>query len=609
MTPGERRFAHRLEDKLDTDYLCWYDVAVGPRQRHPDFIVLHPSLGFLILEVKDWKLETILELSRDRAVIHTDRGRAVEANPIVQARGYALEVTKLLQRDPALRHAEDHPRAGKLIMPWGWGVVLANITRNQFEQAELDNFIPSNSVICKDEMTESVDAEAFQKSLADMHLMPFRCQLTLPQIERVRWSLFPELRIPEQGRMFEADPHVNDAFADVPDIVRVMDLQQEQLARSLGDGHRVIHGVAGSGKTMILGYRCLALARRYSKPILVLCFNKTLAARLEQLVQGHGVQDKVTVQHFHGWCGQQLDAYAVPRPPSADRNYFDAFVHAVVAGVERKAIPRGQYAAVLIDEGHDFKPEWLQLVSQMVDPETNSLLLLYDDAQNIYEEGNRKKFSFASVGIQAQGRTTILRLNYRNSLEVLATAKAFAQEIIAEHVSDEDHVPLIAPESAGRRGPLPELVSCKNIWDEGRLIAGRINAAIGDGARPDDFAVLCPSNAIAKIVADELAKKRVSFVLASSESKRKLFSGQPAVKVMTIHSSKGLEFDTVFIPGVCEVAGFKASSEESMLSGAKLLYVGMTRALGRLVMLHHRPGAIPERLGAAIRDVQERLAA
>ena len=30
----------------------------------------------------------------------------------------------------------------------------------------------------------------------------------------------------------------------VPDIVRVMDLQQEQLARSMGEGHRVIHGVA-----------------------------------------------------------------------------------------------------------------------------------------------------------------------------------------------------------------------------------------------------------------------------------------------------------------------------------------------------------------------------
>ena len=34
-----------LEDKLDDDYLLWYDVPVGPQQLYPDFIVLHPSRG------------------------------------------------------------------------------------------------------------------------------------------------------------------------------------------------------------------------------------------------------------------------------------------------------------------------------------------------------------------------------------------------------------------------------------------------------------------------------------------------------------------------------------------------------------------------------------
>ncbi len=29
----------------------------------------------------------------------------------------------------------------------------------------------------------------------------------------------------------------------------------------MGEGHRVIHGVAGSGKTMILGYRAQVLAQ------------------------------------------------------------------------------------------------------------------------------------------------------------------------------------------------------------------------------------------------------------------------------------------------------------------------------------------------------------
>ncbi len=37
MTAGEQRTAERLEQKLDADYLLWYDVAVGPHHQHPDF--------------------------------------------------------------------------------------------------------------------------------------------------------------------------------------------------------------------------------------------------------------------------------------------------------------------------------------------------------------------------------------------------------------------------------------------------------------------------------------------------------------------------------------------------------------------------------------------
>ena len=42
MTSGERRLAERLEQRLDDDYLLWYDVPMGPRNTHPDFCVMHP---------------------------------------------------------------------------------------------------------------------------------------------------------------------------------------------------------------------------------------------------------------------------------------------------------------------------------------------------------------------------------------------------------------------------------------------------------------------------------------------------------------------------------------------------------------------------------------
>lgn len=82
MQSGERRFAQRLEDKLDDGYLCWYDVPIGPKYLHPDFVILHPNRGILTLEVKDWKLESIAEMDRASAVLHTERGRTVKRNPL-----------------------------------------------------------------------------------------------------------------------------------------------------------------------------------------------------------------------------------------------------------------------------------------------------------------------------------------------------------------------------------------------------------------------------------------------------------------------------------------------------------------------------------------------
>ena len=62
---GAPRLAERLEDKLDADYCIWYDVPVGPKHSHPDFVVLHPRRGVLILETKDWKLDTIRRADKD----------------------------------------------------------------------------------------------------------------------------------------------------------------------------------------------------------------------------------------------------------------------------------------------------------------------------------------------------------------------------------------------------------------------------------------------------------------------------------------------------------------------------------------------------------------
>ncbi len=605
MTGGEKRVSERLEQKLEDDYLLWYDVPVGLKQRHPDFVVFHPRRGLLVLEVKDWKADTIRHVDSTQFTLVTDRGLVKENNPLLQARAYALEIGVVLERDPALRHPQGSRYAGKLIMPWAWGVVLANITRKQFDEGALGEVLPEHLVICRDELYETVDAEAFQERLWAMFPQVFPVTLTLPQIDRVRWHLFPELRVePGSGQFGLFGP--TDAAVrplEVPDLVKVMDSQQEQLARSLGDEHRIIHGVAGSGKTMILGFRAMQLAREMGKPILVLCYNKTLAARLEQLIGERGLSEKVQVYNFHKWCRKMLVAYNEPLPPGNGKAFFEALPPAVIAGVDRGQIPRFQYGAVLIDEGHDFEPDWYKLIVQMIDPATNSLLVLYDDAQNIYGQADRRKISWKSLGVQAQGRTTILKLNYRNTLEILSVARVFASELLESRGDDDDGVPLIAPESAGRRGALPELVRTDTAAAQLDVLIARLRDEHAHGRPYSDMAVLFRNQWEGERLHEALQRIDIPSRLADSTGKHTLFVVEDSVKLVTMHSSKGLEFPFVIIPGL----GSLPKPGQNEADEARLLYVAMTRATEHLLLIHHDDSVFSKRIRDSINEVQGQL--
>ncbi len=607
MTSGEKRVSERLEQKLEDDYLIWYDVPVGLKQRHPDFVIVHPRRGLLVLEVKDWKAETIQQADSTQFTLITDRGTVKENNPLLQARAFALEVGVVLQRDPALHYPPGHRHAGKLLMPWGWGVVLANLSRKQFDEAGLEAVIPPHLVICRDEIYETVEAEAFQERLWAMFPQVFPVALTLPQIDRVRWHLFPELRVDPAAGQFGLFPAA-DAPAkaiEIPELIKVMDAQQEQLARSLGDGHRLIHGVAGSGKTMILGFRALQLARMMAKPILVLCYNKTLASRLDQLVGERGLADKVSVRNFHAWCRQMLVTYHVDLPEKGSDNFFEQMVERVIAGVERGQIPRFQYGAVLVDEGHDFEPDWYKLIVQMVDPSTNSLLVLYDDAQNIYGKNDRRKFTWKELGVQAQGRTTILKLNYRNTLEILSVARGFASDLLIESAGDDDGVPLIAPESAGRRGAIPELIRTDTAAAQLTVLIQCIRDEAANGRRLSDMAVIFRNQWEGEKLHEALKREGIASRLAEGNAKRTLFVVEDAVKLVTMHSSKGLEFPFVIIPGLGSLP--KPGKDET--EEARLLYVAMTRATERLVLIHHEDSIFSQRIRTSINDVQGQLEA
>jgi superfamily I DNA/RNA helicase len=255
-------------------------------------------------------------------------------------------------------------------------------------------------------------------------------------------------------------------------------------------------------------------------------------------------------------------------------------VNFVICGVDRKQIPAGQYMAVMIDEGHDFSPEWLRLVTQMVDPATNSLLLLYDDAQAIYKK-KRLKFTLKSVGIEAtRGRSTILKVNYRNTRQILQVASMFAGELLraTNDDLDSDDSPTVTPVGCGREGTAPLVIRLPSLNAEATEIAERLSQAHQEGFAWSDMAIICRNYSIMEMCGQALERKRLPH-----QVRRKSGSFQPnadTIKVMTMHVSKGLEFPLVVLPGI----GQLPTQGEDEQAEAQLFYVASTRATSQLIL-------------------------
>lgn len=591
--PGERLVMEQLKRCLPDECVVWHDIPVGPLQRQPDFVIFHPERGLLVLEVKHWKPGSIRKANLSRITLQDGNS----PHPMQQAHECALQAMSPIQRDAQLKQASG-PYEGHCAVPFGWGAVMSRMTEDDAAAAKLQDIFSARHTLFWPDLADSVPPAAFCERLWSLLDKGFAARLSARQQERVRWLIFPEVRVTNWSAAQKAAVEAAGQFA-IPDLMQVMDLNQEQAARSLGEGHRVIHGVAGSGKTMILVFRAQHLAQRNTtgRPILVLCYNRPLAGRIEHQLAARGITpEQVQVSTFHGWCSRMLNDCRLPRPKRQANKEADlaALVDAVEQGMHKGQVPKGAYAAVLIDEAHDFEAAWLRMAAQLPD-EAQSLLVLYDDAQAIYRRSGKRLPSFSKMGIQAQGRTSILRLNYRNTAEILALSMLCAGDLLDEAEESDTRMPCIHPGSAGRRGPLPHLLRFATGHEEAQGLAARIHELVQSGVPAQDIAVLCREKRNWELLKTALRQRGIeaevyvsgsisgsasSHASGGAQKKNQLDWNAPSVKLLTMHAAKGLEFPHVFLMRLDLLPAQAAAEEDEW----RLLYVAMTRATEQLTL-------------------------
>ncbi len=236
---------------------------------------------------------------------------------------------------------------------------------------------------------------------------------------------------------------------------------------------------------------------------------------------------------------------------------------------------------VIVDEGQDLTPVQLQVLGKLPSQE-GSFWCLVDASQTIYSRG----FAWKQAGIEARGRTGVIRRNYRNTRPIAQAAHALASHNSLLRQEGE----YIDPELSKRTGPPPVLLCCDVPDREYTAVSETIMDLIADQQfRPADFAVLAPRREIVEKARQVLEAKHLPATTLAQEEGIDLL--EERIKVLTIQSAKGLEFPVVFILGVHEgifppQRGYEEEEEQMEQERSRtLLYVAMTRAAEGLFLL------------------------
>lgn len=590
-TAGERLLFRTLKTYLPDDYIVYYEPEI--RGKRPDFVIIGPDLGMIVLEVKDYTKSTLLQINHDEWHIISKNGeQAVVKSPLKQAKDYMYHISDVLKKDLNLIQTDGKYKFS-LKFPCGYGVVFTRLFSYDMVNEGLYYVIEPHLCLTRDEIDpekEQFSEEIFIEKIFNMFTVPFRLKkpLTKEEINAIRYHLFPEVRISAEFK--QPLPYQDQLLLSLHDI-KTMDLHQENLAKQIGDKNRLIRGVAGSGKTIILASRAKILAKEHPDwKILVLCYNISLANALEQMIiqmlnepedlfdfdftTESGLIQKSTknilVRNFHSWLKYEL-------------NIREQDIPYIIEKLEKKEAILPTYDAVLIDEGQDFEADWLKLVSLLINEETQSLLIVEDRAQKIYK---RKRSYLMDTGLNFQGRSKILSINYRNTAQIVRFAwdfykskSMFKNKVVSRELEGE----IIAPQSTKRKGPPPMLIKAPSFKEEMLLVASKIKE-LHDTKKVLFHEVLILYRVkrthelpVIDIIKWALEKEKLPFywITENDETKRSFDKEDGKIKISTIDSSKGLDFQAVFI---VNVDSMPFPLEEDKEREVSLLYIGMTRA-------------------------------
>ena len=224
---------------------------------------------------------------------------------------------------------------------------------------------------------------------------------------------------------------------------------------------------------------------------------------------------------------------------------------------------------VIVDEIQDFKVEEIQ---EFINAARKNFFFFGDTAQSIYD-GLKVTVALEDIGyLLPQGNKPKMSELYRNYRLPIQVAKFVQYVGVGLNPFEESTY-----KNAGGDDSIPHILQYESPIEQ----IEAIKRIIGD--RLTDVAILLPHNEQIKEVGEMLTSLEVNYEQQYRDkedfrnSKDNLDFNTSNLKLITYHSAKGLQFETVFLP-LLETSDIEAKR--------KALYVAMTRTYKQLYIMY-----------------------
>ncbi len=357
--------------------------------------------------------------------------------------------------------------------------------------------------------------------------------------------------------------------------LKTIELNDEQYEAVIQkpDCHQRILAAAGSGKTTTLTARIAWLISACDvqpQSIVLVTFSRNAANQMKQRVESLLGPSDIWVGTFHGLARNLLQQYS---PSALQKLYF--VDELVLMGTNWLESKKGRswvsgLRYVVVDEFQDINASQWKMLERMLHPGA-SLIVVGDDAQNIYTwRGSNVSFILDLHKKVPRLVDNQLRANYRSSSSIVHAANG-----VLRHIPSLPWKGAMIPKKSA--GPRPEVHFFWRACDETTWVLRRVREL--EKQNPTwSFAVLSRTNSDLYRIEETLQAQgrpyRLHDILEDGVEEK--IPG--TLDLVTLHASKGLEWDCVFLIG-CNDDSFPAKKNaEEIVCERRLFYVGLTRA-------------------------------